>query len=99
MTSLKAFSHESPWQQLPWLFGRGHSGPEKRNPVRIPIIGRWKILDNLRRTLSAPAAFLTLVVGWLMPTASPWVSTLFILATAAIPTLLPFFIGLSPRRR
>jgi len=87
------------WQLLPWLFGRGHSGPEKRNPVRIPIIGRWKILDNLRRTLSAPAAFLTLVVGWLLPTASPWVWTLFILATAAIPTLLPFFIGLSPRRR
>ena len=52
------------WQLLPWLFGRGHSGPEKRNPVRIPTIGRWKILDNLRRTLSAPAAFLTLVVGW-----------------------------------
>ena len=56
------------WQLLPWLFGRGHSGPEKRNPVRIPTIGRWKILDNLRRTLSAPAAFLTLVVGWLLPT-------------------------------
>ncbi|PYU22271.1 MAG: phosphorylase [Acidobacteria bacterium] len=87
------------WQLLPWLFGRGHSGPGKRNPVRIPIIGRWKILDNLRRTLLAPAAFLTLVVGWLLPTASPWVWTLFILATAAIPALLPFFIGLSPRRR
>ena len=27
------------------------------------VIGRWKMLDNLRRTLSAPAAFLTLVVG------------------------------------
>ena len=87
------------WQLLPWLFGRGHSGTEKRNPVRIPIIGRWKILDNLRRTLSAPAAFLTLVVGWLLPPASPWVWTLFILATIAIPALLPFFIGLIPRRK
>jgi cyclic beta-1,2-glucan synthetase len=87
------------WQLLPWLFGRGHSGPEKRNSVRIPTIGRWKILDNLRRTLSAPAAFLTLVVGWLLPTASPSIWMLFILATAAIPPLLPFFIGLSPRRR
>ena len=87
------------WQLLPWLFGRGYCGPGKQNPVRIPIIGRWKILDNLRRTLSAPAAFLTLVVGWVLPPASPWVWTRFILATVAVPALLPFFIGLSPRRR
>ena len=87
------------WQLLPWLFGRGQSGRKKQKPVRIPIIGRWKILDNLRRTLSAPAAFLTLVVGWLLPPASPWVWTGFILATIAIPALLPFFIGLNPRRK
>ncbi len=65
----------------------------------IPAIGRWKILDNLRRTLSAPAAFLTLIVGWLLPPASPWLWTGFILATVAIPALLPFLIGLYPRRK
>ena len=87
------------WQLLPWLFGRGQSGRRNRSPFRIPIIGRWKILDNLRRTLSAPAAFLTLIVGWLLPPASPWVWTGFILGTIAIPALLPFLIGLSPRRK
>ena len=87
------------WQLLPWLFGRGQSGRRNHNPVRIPIIGRWKIVDNLRRTLSAPAAFLTLVVACILPLASPWVWTRFILGTVAIPALLPFFIGLSPRRR
>jgi cyclic beta-1,2-glucan synthetase len=87
------------WQLLPWLFGRGQSGRAKQNPLRIPIIGRWKIVDNLRRTLSAPAAFLTLVVGWLLPLASPWVWTRFVLGTIAIPALLPFFMGLTPRRR
>src|SRR6202030_4276427 len=40
------------WQLLPWILRSG-----------IPVIGRWKMVDNLRRTLSAPAAFLTLVVG------------------------------------
>ena len=87
------------WQLLPWLFGRGQSGRTKQNPLRIPTIGRWKIFDNLRRTLSAPTAFLTLVVGWLLPLASPWVWTRFVLGTIAIPALLPFFMGLSPRRR
>ena len=69
------------------------------NRVRIPIIGRWKILDNLRRTLSAPAALLLLVAGWVLRPASPWVWTSFILATVAIPALLPFFLGLIPRRK
>ena len=87
------------WQLLPWLLGRQSTGSGKQNPVRIPIIGRWKILDNLRRTLSAPAAFLTLVAGWLLPHSSHWIWTLFILATLALPALLPFLIGLVPRRK
>jgi len=87
------------WQLLPWLFGHGHPDQGTRNSARIPTIGRWKILDNLRRTLSAPAAFLTLVVGWLLPPVSAWLWTRFILGSIAIPALLPFFIGLSPRRR
>jgi len=87
------------WQLLPWIFGRGGPTSGGRRPVVIPAIGRWKMLDNLRRTLSAPAAFLTLIVGWLLPPASPWVWTRFILATIAIPALLPFVIGLKPRIR
>ena len=55
------------WQLLPWLLGRGHTGSEPHRAVMIPTIGRWKILDNLRRTLSAPAAFLALLAGWLLP--------------------------------
>jgi cyclic beta-1,2-glucan synthetase len=87
------------WQLLPFLFRRGRSGRGKRNPFMIPAIGRWKILDNLRRTLSAPTAFLTLIVSWLLPSASPWLWTGLILANVAIPALLPFFTGLYPRRK
>lgn len=87
------------WQLLPWILGRGHARSEPRRAVAIPAIGRWKILDNLRRTLSAPAAFLTLIVGWLLPAGSPWVWSGFILTTIAIPSLLSFVLGLYPRRR
>ena len=50
------------WQLLPWLFGRGDA---QRDPRRraIPLIGVWKMLDNLRRTLMAPASVLALIVG------------------------------------
>jgi cyclic beta-1,2-glucan synthetase len=84
------------WQLLPWIFGR--VAPGERRPAAIPAIGRWKMIDNLRRTLSAPATFLTLIAGWLLAPVSPWVWTIFILATIAIPALLPFLIGLNPRR-
>src|SRR5207249_3384973 len=43
------------WQLLPWIVGRGpKSGDADRASGAIPAIGRWKMLDNLRRTLSAP---------------------------------------------
>ena len=85
------------WQLLPWIFGRGPKSVARRNPVSVPAVGRWKMLDNLRRSLSAPASFLLLLAGWLFPPASPWVWTRFLVLTLAIPPLLPFLIGLDPR--
>jgi len=76
------------WQLLPWILR-----------ARIPLIGRWKMADNLRRTLSAPTAFLTLVAAWTMRGTSPATWTAFVLATIAVPALLPALNGLIPRRR
>ena len=76
------------WQLLPWILGS-----------RIPLIGRWKMVDNLRRTLSAPATFLTLAVGWMLPGTSPAVWSAFVLVTVAVPALLPVLGGVIPRRR
>ena len=50
-------------------------------------------IDNLRRTLSAPCMFLTLLAGWLTPGVSPWLWTRFILTVIAIPSLIPFLAG------
>ena len=87
------------WQLLPWLLPRvpDAAGRWVHNP--IPAIGRWKMIDNLRRTLSAPAAFATLVASWLLPTANADIWTAFILATTALPGLFSFFAGLIPARR
>ena len=87
------------WQLLPWILGRARNANGDRIHVPIPPISRWKMLDNLRRTLSAPAAFLTLIGGWTLPFASPLIWTSFVLATIAIPPLLPVLIGLIPHRR
>src|ERR1700678_3522616 len=54
------------WQLLRWIIG-GTAGSADGHRVKIPPIGRWKMLDNLRRSLLAPCLFLTLVAGWLTP--------------------------------
>src|SRR6185312_2925281 len=69
------------WQLLPWIFAWGANA--------LPPIGRGKMLDNLRRTLSAPASVLALLVGWTLPLHAAAVWTGFIVATIAVPTLLP----------
>jgi cyclic beta-1,2-glucan synthetase len=74
------------WQLLPWILRE-----------RLSPVGRWKMLDNLRRTLSMPAAFLTLVGGWAWPLSSPALWTAFVLAVIAVPPLLPAFAGVLPR--
>jgi cyclic beta-1,2-glucan synthetase len=82
------------WQTLPWIFGFA-SGKGSRG---LPAVGRWKLFDNLRRSLSAPATLLALLLGWLLPfnAASAW--TGFIVLTLLIPPALPVLIGLFPRR-
>ena len=84
------------WQLLPWIV-RGDTRA-RTGPTWIPPVGLWKIADNLRRTLSAPAAVLTLIVGWLLPDGLPLVWTVFVLATIALPSLLPAFGEIIPKR-
>jgi cyclic beta-1,2-glucan synthetase len=84
------------WQLLPWLLGRVTGrAPDKAKPV--PAIGWWKMFDNLRRTLSAPAALIALLAGWTLPLPAALVWTGFALLTVALPTILPVIAALVPR--
>ena len=78
------------WQLLPWLI-RGCRRA-------VPILGRWKILDNLRRTLSAPASVAALVAGWMLPLPAAVAWTAFLLACIALPAVMPVVASLLPGR-
>ncbi|MGH9366406.1 MAG: glycosyl transferase, partial [Thermoanaerobaculia bacterium] len=86
------------WQLLPWLLPGIPDAEGSRVPNPIPAIGRWKMIDNLRRSLSAPAAFATLLASWMLPGAGPVLWTAFLLSVLSLAPLISFFAGLLPGR-
>jgi cyclic beta-1,2-glucan glucanotransferase len=86
------------WQLLPWILGFGSARKTTKTP-HLPALGRWKMIDNLRRSLSAPALLLSLLCGWLLPAAGAMRWSLFMLAVVAVPPFLPITTGLWPGRR
>ena len=56
------------------------------------------MLDNLRRSLSAPTSVAALIAGWTLPLQSAVVWTGFILTTIALSTLFPVLSAIVPRR-
>ena len=60
------------WQILWWLFPFVPT-PSGLQRNRLPLISRWKILDNLRRSLMAPATSRCSSLGWTVLPGSPLV--------------------------
>jgi cyclic beta-1,2-glucan synthetase len=75
------------WQLLPWLRRRVPLEGGGKGANCFSLISRWKILDNLRRSLLEPSllAFLFLAWGWLPGSTSLW--TLWALLVPAAPVL------------
>jgi len=72
------------WQIPFWLFPLVPTrGGLERN--RLPVISRWKIFDNLRRTLVAPATVAFLALAWLVLPGDPLAWTVAVLAAIAFP--------------
>ena len=88
------------WQLLPWIMPWGGQPADgTRHYSAVPSIGRWKMLDNLRRTLSAPSAVLALAAGFMLPFGPALGWTAFILLTIGFPALLPVIGDVVPRGR
>ncbi len=80
------------WQLLQWLTARvpGPDGPEKN---RLSLLSRWKILDNLRRSLVEIAQLGLLVVGWTILPGSPLRWTALGIAAIAAPWLTSLLLA------
>ncbi len=83
------------WQIARWIFNRVPD--ESRHLVHNPIslISKWKIVDNLRRSLVEPATFLLLFAGWFFLPGGPRFWTLVTLALLFLPIYFRLIFSLA----
>ena len=74
------------WQLLPWIFGRFARGARASAGQPVPLLSWWKLLDNLRRSLTPPATILALFAVWTTGFQEPAaVSAVFVASAIAAP--------------
>ena len=81
------------WQLLGWLKGMV-PGPDGPMPNRLSAISRWKIFDNLRRSLVEIFQLALLVAGWFLAPRSVVQWTGIVVAAVAFPWLFSLTISL-----
>jgi len=86
------------WQLLPWLLPWAPTAHDGWRVNALTALSRWKILDNLRRSLVPTSLLLLLVTGWLfLSQVFSW--TLAVLAMVLIPPVLSALLDLVQKPR
>ncbi|MCH8548154.1 MAG: glycosyltransferase 36 [Balneolaceae bacterium] len=78
------------WQIAAWLF-RKVPGREKKEHNPITLLSRWKIFDNLRRSLNPLFLTIFFIAGWFLLPGSAWIWT----AAAFGILAFPIYVSLS----
>ncbi len=87
------------WQLLPWLGRRVREADGKKRRNSLSALSRWMIIDNLRRSLVAPALMVMVIVGWLWLPGNPWFWTFLTVFAHAGNIFTDLVSGLTQGRR
>ena len=89
------------WQLAGWLLPRVPGPSGKRTPNTLTALTRWKLFDNLRRSLVPPAWFLLVLTGGWLGLAPPGFGTGFVWFLLLLPVVLVTGMELAhkPRER
>src|SRR5690625_5291344 len=85
------------WQILKWLFGTVPAGNRGKSVNPVNIVSKWKILDNLRRSLTPVFLLLFLLAGWFLLPGSPLIWTAAVLGITAFPIYSSFTMEIFQR--
>lgn len=84
------------WQIVPWLFPTVQNFKKEKVKNPLSAISKWKIFDNLRRSLLAPSLFLMLTLGLTVLPRADWFWLGLFVITLTLPLLMDVmgsFIG------
>jgi cyclic beta-1,2-glucan synthetase len=87
------------WQIVRWLWGTVPNAERQPVPNELGVINRWKLLDNLRRSLIAPALMALLVLGWTVLPGSTLLWTGLAVLVLAFPAYIQVGRSLGSRVR
>jgi cellobiose phosphorylase len=87
------------WQIVRWLWRTVPDAARRVVPNTLPVIARWKLLDNLRRSVLMPALLLLLAAGWTILPGSALLWTVLALLVFAFPAYVQVARSLSSRVR
>ncbi|HET9265663.1 MAG TPA: glucoamylase family protein, partial [Vicinamibacterales bacterium] len=87
------------WQIVRWLWRTVPDATGRVVRNTLPVISRWKIFDNLRRSLLPPALLLLLTAGWTVLPGSSGVWTTLALLVLAFPAYVQIGRTLGSRIR
>ena len=76
------------WQIARWLWRTVPDASGRPVTNTLPVISRWKILDNLRRSLIPPSLVLLLAVGWTILPGSPALWTTLVVLVLTFPAYI-----------
>ncbi len=83
------------WQITEWLLPEVPEESGQRVPNPLSVVSRWKILDNLRRSLVEPASFTLLVLGWTVLPGSAWAWTWAAVGILFLPALFQLIFDMA----
>lgn len=75
------------WQIAAWAIPWVPAADKRLHDNPLSILSKWKIADNIRRSLVAPSLVILLCMGWLM-LPYPWLWTSCVIAVFVFPILL-----------
>jgi cyclic beta-1,2-glucan synthetase len=73
------------WQIVTWIFQRVKNEKGKIVKNTLSPLSRWKILDNLRRSLVVPTTFIWLILSWTLIPGNLSLWTLIIISIITLP--------------
>ncbi|MDE2365444.1 MAG: cyclic beta 1-2 glucan synthetase [Betaproteobacteria bacterium] len=81
------------WQLASWILWRVPTGDAAYRPNPLSALSKWKLTDNLRRSLVPVASTLLLLLGWIaLPDAWFWTAT--VIGMLVIPAVIPILSDL-----